>query len=57
MGKEEIKAVQDILSSKKKFKRAVIVMLIICATLTAIAGIGFYTGAITYHNATGAKNE
>ena len=57
MGKEEIKAVQDILSSKKKFKRAVIVILIVCATLTAIAGIGFYTGAITYHNATGAKNE
>lgn len=49
MGKEEIKAVGEILSSKAKFKRASIIIGMVCLTIIIIAGIAFYTGAVTYH--------
>lgn len=49
MGKEEIKAVQEVLSNKKKFMRALIIIVIICLTLIAIAGVAFYTKSITWH--------
>lgn len=49
MGKDEVKAVQEILSNKKKFNRALIITGIVCLTLIAIACFGFYTGAITWH--------
>lgn len=49
MGTKEIKAVQDILSNKNKFRRAIAIIIIFCLTLILIAGIGFYTGAITWH--------
>jgi hypothetical protein len=49
MGKEAIKAVSEILSNKKKFSRALMVIGLICLTIIIIAGIAFYTGAITYH--------
>jgi len=47
--KKEIKAFQDILSNKKKFRRVMIILISILATVAIIAGIGFYTGAISYH--------
>ena len=49
MGKEEIKAVGEILSSKAKFKRAAFIVGMICITIIIIAGIAFYTGAISWH--------
>ena len=49
MSKEEIKAVQEVLKNKKQFKRAMIIIAVVCITLVIIAGIGFYTGAITWH--------
>ena len=49
MGKDEIKAVQEVLSNKKKFRRVMIIVAVVCITIIAIAGIGFYTGAITWH--------
>ena len=49
MDKKEIKAVQDILSNKKKFRRVMILLVSICATIAIITGVGFYTGAISYH--------
>jgi flagellar basal body-associated protein FliL len=57
MGNAEIKAVHEILSNKKKFRRTIIIILIICATLISIAGIGFYTGAITYHKTSGGNTR
>jgi hypothetical protein len=53
MGKEEIKAVSEILSNTTKFRRSLFIILfvigIICLTIIIIAGIAFYTGAVTYH--------
>lgn len=47
--KEIIKEADSILSNKKKFNRALVVVIVTCITLIAIAGIGFYTGALSYH--------
>ena len=49
MGKEEIKAVSEVLGNKKKFSRVMLVVIALCVTIVIIAGIGFYTGAITWH--------
>lgn len=49
MGKDEVKAVQEILSNKKKFRRVLLVVGLVCLTIIVIAGIGFYTGAISWH--------
>jgi len=48
MGKDEMKAVQEILSSKAKFKRVLVILGIICFTLTVISGLAFYTGAFKW---------
>jgi hypothetical protein len=44
-----LKTIEDILSSKPKFRRFIIIFSIICITLLCIALFGFYTGAITWH--------
>ncbi len=49
MGKEEVKAVGEILGNKTKFRRSMYIILAICLTIIIVAGIGFYTGAITWH--------
>lgn len=49
MGTKEIKAVQDVLSNKNKFRRALTIIIIFCLTIILIAGLGFYTGSITWH--------
>lgn len=49
MGKDEMKAAIAILSNKIRFKRAFLIIALVCFTLVAIAAIGFYTGAITWH--------
>ena len=46
MDKGEIKAVGEILANKTKFKRIMYIIIALCLTVIAIAGIGFYFGAI-----------
>ena len=49
MGKDEVKAVNEILGNKKKYTRAILVISLICITLMVIAYCAFSTGSITWH--------
>lgn len=49
-----VKFAEDVLSSKPKFKRFIIILITFLSACIIILGIGFYTGAITYHK-TSAK--
>lgn len=46
---KEIKAAGEILANKTKFRRSAFIIGMICLTIIIIAGIAFYTGAVTYH--------
>lgn len=44
-----LKTIEEILASKPKFRRFMLILSILCITLLIIAIGGFYTGAITWH--------
>ena len=46
MDKDELKAIQEVLSNKKKFKRVLVILGMVLFTVTVIAIAGFYLKAI-----------
>jgi len=46
---DKVKMIGEILASKPKFRRSLIIVGMVCTTLVVITIVGFYMGAISWH--------